>query len=65
MECSNQSEKNKVDRAFIISRLPKESAAKNIKYTLVGKEVSQRRKKRKMLELSKSRFEGQRRFQRL
>ena len=54
-----------MDRAFIISRLPKESAAKNIKYTLVGKEVSQRRKKRKMLELSKSRFEGQRRFQRL
>ena len=53
-----------MDRAFIISRLPKESAAKNIKYTLVGKEVSQR-KKRKMLELSKSRFEGQRRFQRL
>jgi len=36
-----------VARAFIISRprLQKESAAKNIKYTVVGKEVSQRKKK--------------------
>jgi len=32
---SNQSEKNKVARAFI-SRLPKESAAKNIKYSRKG-----------------------------
>ena len=68
MEWSNQSEKNKVASAFIISRLPKESAAKNIKYTVVGKEVSQRKKKENanmVEELSKSRFEGQRRFQRL
>ena len=53
-------------RAFIILRLPEESAAKNT-LNIVEKEVSQRTKKENanMVELSKSRFEGQRRFQRL
>ena len=47
MEWSNQSEKNKVARAFIILTLPEESATKNT-LNIVEKEVSQR-KKRKML----------------
>ena len=49
-------------RAFIILRLPEESAAKNT-LNIVEKEAGKPKKKKEnanMVELSKSRFEGQR-----